>query len=140
MLPFPYKLIWKVKVLPRVSFFAWEASRECILTIDKLGRRGLILVNACYLCKQAEENCRHLLLQCLVVYQLGCMVYSWLGISWVCSGSIKDEIWAWEHLRDSCILADLIPITIMRTVWKVRNSIVFEGLDDTKGFDVLKDR
>lgn len=33
---FPHKQIWKVKIPPSVSFFAWEACRECILTIDKL--------------------------------------------------------------------------------------------------------
>lgn len=41
----PYRQIWKVKVPPQVSFFAWEASGECILTTDKLRMRGKVLVN-----------------------------------------------------------------------------------------------
>lgn len=45
---FPYKQIWKVHAPPRIVFFAWEAGRESILTIDKL-KRGRVMVNACYL-------------------------------------------------------------------------------------------
>lgn len=42
--------IWISKVSSRVALFAWEASRESILTIDKLMTRGHIMVNKCYLC------------------------------------------------------------------------------------------
>lgn len=46
----PARLIWKVKALPWVSFFAWEAFKKCILTLQKLIRRCRILVNYWYLC------------------------------------------------------------------------------------------
>lgn len=81
-------------VPPRVAFFAWEACWEKILTTDKLRARGLIIVNGCLLCLNAEESCNHLLLWCHIAYRLWCMIYSLLGIEWVVAGSVRDEIWA----------------------------------------------
>jgi hypothetical protein len=44
----PYKQIWKSKTPPRIAFFAWEATNECILTLDMLKRKGNVLVNRSY--------------------------------------------------------------------------------------------
>ena len=46
------------------AFFTWEAARGRILTRDKLQRRGIFLVNRCFLCQKAEESVDHLLLHC----------------------------------------------------------------------------
>lgn len=53
---FPFRQIWKGNAPPKVVFFAWEANKGCILTIDKLFRRGMIMVNGCYLCKGVAET------------------------------------------------------------------------------------
>lgn len=45
-----------------LGLFAWEACRECILTIDKLMIKGLMVVNKCDLCMNAAESCNHNLL------------------------------------------------------------------------------
>ena len=37
---FPWKSIWFVKVLKRVSFSLWTTARDGILTIDNLVKRG----------------------------------------------------------------------------------------------------
>ena len=47
---FPWNIIWRSWAPMRVSFFAWEASWNIILTTDQLKRRGWILPNRCYLC------------------------------------------------------------------------------------------
>lgn len=133
----PYKQIWKVKVPPWVSFFVWEASRECILTIDKLRRRDKVLVNAYYLCKRNEETCNHVLLWCPWVYKLWMMVFGWLGISCVMAGSVREELWAWKSISSRCNFADMILLTTIWTVWKKRNR-TFDGMDDVNGYDILK--
>lgn len=97
---FLHKQIWKLKIPPRVSFFTWEASQECILTVDKLKRRGLVIVNGCVLCLKDEESCNHLLLSCPVTFELWRVVYRTLGIDWVMAGTVRDELWAWVFLRD----------------------------------------
>ena len=40
VITFPKKSIWVDKVPTKVAFFAWEASWEKVLTLDKLQRRG----------------------------------------------------------------------------------------------------
>lgn len=52
------------------------------------------------------------------------------------AGSVREDLWAWENLRSRCMFADLIPLTILWTVWKERNERAFDGIDDVKGFDV----
>lgn len=90
---FLVKQIWNTKFPPRIVFFAWETARGCILTIDKLIKRGKILVNRCYLCKMTAEPCSHILLWCRFVYNLWRLVYCLLWINWVMAGSVKDELW-----------------------------------------------
>lgn len=95
---FPTLQIRKVKAVPKIAFFAWEADQECIIIIDKLIRRGHIMVNRCYLCKEVVESCNHLL-WCLVTYNIWNMVYSFLGINWVIGGAVKNEFWIWDGLE-----------------------------------------
>ena len=45
--PSPFADIWKLKVPPRVVAFAWFALSRCILTMDNLRKRKIILVNGC---------------------------------------------------------------------------------------------
>ena len=48
---FPSKIIWNSCVQPKLSFFAWEASWERVLTLDCLQKRGWALANRCFLCQ-----------------------------------------------------------------------------------------
>jgi hypothetical protein len=48
---FPWKSIWRSKAPSRVAFFAWMAARSKILTLDNLKRRGMVVVNRCWLCE-----------------------------------------------------------------------------------------
>ena len=64
---FPKKSIWVDKVPTKVAFFAWEATWEKVLTLDRLQRRGWHLPNRCFLCGCEEENVNHILLHCIVV-------------------------------------------------------------------------
>ena len=61
---FPWKSIWRSKAPPRVAFFAWTAAHGKILTLDNLRRRGMVVVNTCWLCESDEEPVDHLLLHC----------------------------------------------------------------------------
>lgn len=125
LLIFLVKQIWKTKAPPRITFFAWEASRECIPTIDKLMRRGKILVNCCFLCKLDAESCNHVLLWCPMVYSIQSMLYGLLGINWVIAGPVRDELWAWACLCKEKTYFLLISLSIF---WKERNTRAFGSL------------
>lgn len=89
---FSTKQIWKIQAPPRIALFAWEAGKECILTIDNLMRRERVMVKGCYLRKHGPASCNHILLCCSVTYNLWSMVYGLLGISWVMARSVKEKI------------------------------------------------
>ena len=42
---FPWKIIWKSRVPPRVAFFEWTAALGRILTIDNLQRRHVMVLH-----------------------------------------------------------------------------------------------
>lgn len=86
---FPFTQIWEVNSQPRITFFAWEVGRGSILTINKLIRRGKIMVKGCYLRKKAEETRDHILLQCSFVTEL---IRKFFGVYWIMAGSVKDEL------------------------------------------------
>ena len=53
---FPWKIIWRPKIPPRVAFFSWSAALGRILTTDNLWKRGINLIDWCVMCKQNREN------------------------------------------------------------------------------------
>ena len=69
-LVFPGKNIWVDMVPSKVAFFAWEATWEKILTLDRLQVHGWQLPNCCFLCGCEEENVNHILLHYTVVRTL----------------------------------------------------------------------
>ena len=94
--PFPWSIIWRSWAPMRVSFFAWEASWNRILTTDQLKRRGWILPNRCYLCKMEEETSDHLLLFCKKATLLWSLLFSLFDVQWVLHSSIKRNLIAWH--------------------------------------------
>ena len=79
-LVFPGKNIWVDMVPSKVAFFAWEATWEKILTLDRLQVRGWQLPNCCFLCGYEEENVNHILLHCTVVGALWEIIFALFGV------------------------------------------------------------
>jgi hypothetical protein len=96
---FPWKGIWKVKVPRRVSFFVWTASLGKILTLDNLRKRGLIVVEWCYMCKRSGESINHLLLHCEVARTLWSVIFSLFGVKWVMNERVLDLLACWKGQR-----------------------------------------
>lgn len=115
---FAAKMICRTKASPRVSFFAWQASKDRILTIDNLIKRGIVLTKKCFLCKNNAESSNHLLFWCPITYNLRTMVYGLLGICWVMVGSVKDELFAREIVCKKNKNFILILLTIFWVIWK----------------------
>ncbi|RVW40785.1 LINE-1 retrotransposable element ORF2 protein [Vitis vinifera] len=90
VITFLKKSIWVDKVPTKVAFFAWEASWEKVLTLDKLQRRGWQFPNKCFLCGCEEENVNHILLHCTVVRALWEIVLALFGANWVFPEKVKD--------------------------------------------------
>lgn len=91
---FPDKTIWKHSAPPKDCIFAWKGVKEKILILDNVIKTGKILVNRCFLCDNDAESCNHILLWCPFTANLWHMVYSLIGINWVMSSSVYNEIMA----------------------------------------------
>ena len=48
----------------KISFFTWDASWGKFLTLDKLPRTVVSLVDICYSCQQFEESVDRFLIHC----------------------------------------------------------------------------
>ena len=73
----------------RFGFFAWEASWGRILTLDRLRRRGVPLVNRCFMCKREEESIDHLFLHCVTAGYLWQLFFSLFGLQRVMHSSVR---------------------------------------------------
>jgi hypothetical protein len=135
---FPWKRIWRTKAPPRVAFFAWTAARSKIPTIDNLRRRGMIIVNRCWLCESAEETVDHLLLHCGVANALWNSIFSMIGVCWVMPRTVKEFFACWwpgGHAR-SAVVWKMVPLCLMWCVWMERNARCFE--DSTRSFEEIR--
>jgi hypothetical protein len=73
-LSFPWKSVWRSKAPTREAFFVWMVVHSKILTLDNLGRMGMVVVNRCWLCETEGESVDHLLLHCATVFCGKCFV------------------------------------------------------------------
>jgi hypothetical protein len=136
--PFPWKGIWRIKAPPRVAFFAWIAARSKILTIDNLRRRGIIVINRCWLCESDGETVDHLLLHCGVVNALWNVIFSRFGLCWVMLSSVKELFacwWSGGRSRSAAVWK-MAPLCLMWCIWRERNARCFE--DSSRTFEELK--
>jgi len=104
---FPWKSIWKVKVLPRMSFFVWTATLRKILTLDNLRKRNIIVMEWCYMCKISGESIDHLFLHYMVAIELWRTIMQMFGVEWVMPRSVKDMLGSWWGQKGN---RTLIPI------------------------------
>jgi hypothetical protein len=134
---FPWKDIWRTKAPPRVAFFVWTATRSKIPTIDNLHRRGMIVVNRCWLCESDGESVDHLLLHCKVANALWNIILSWFGLWWVMPGSVREALASWwlgGHSR-SAVVWKMAPLCLMWCIWRERNARCFD--DSSRSFEEL---
>ena len=84
------------RVPTKVAFFAWEATWEKVLTLDRLQKRGLQLPNCCFLCDCEKENVNHILIHCIVVRVLWDIVFVLVDVKWVFPETVKKVLISWR--------------------------------------------
>ena len=127
---FPCNIIWSLYVPTKVSFFAWEASWEKVLTQDQLKRRGWILANRCCLCCVEEETINHILVHCSKAKILWDLVFSLFGVNWVLPFTVRDTLLSWYVSFKNKKYRKVwwaVSLCLFWTVWKERNRIVFDN-------------
>jgi hypothetical protein len=127
---FPWKSIWRSKAPPRVAFFAWTAAHGKILTVDNLRRKGMVLVNRCWLCEADGESVDHLLLHCGTARALWNAFFTRFDLCWVMPRSVKELLASWcsSGRSRSAVVWKMVPLCIMWCVWSERNLRCFVDL------------
>jgi hypothetical protein len=125
---FPWKSVWRSKAPPRVAFFVWTAAHSKILTLDNLGRRGLVVVNRCWLCETEGESVDHLLLHCAAARGLWSAFFARFGLCWVMPRSVQEFLASWwtRGRSSSAIVWKMVPHCILWCIWRERNNRCFE--------------
>jgi hypothetical protein len=134
---FPWKGIWRTKAPPRVAFFAWTAAWGKILTMDNLRRRGMVVVNRCWLCESDGESVDHLLLHCGTARALWNAFFDRFGLCWVMPCSVKELLASWwsSDRSRSAVVWKMVPLCIMWCIWSERNNRCFE--DSSRSIEEL---
>ncbi|WMV33012.1 hypothetical protein MTR67_026397 [Solanum verrucosum] len=137
----PWKLIWRTKLPPKVVFFTWIALYEACLTQDNIKKRKIQFPNRCYMCKKEVETPRHLLLHCEVASELWSMFFCLSGINWTTPLTVKDAYESWSLWKvDKAIkkIWIMIPACIFWCIWLERNKRCFDG--ESTALGILKTR
>lgn len=125
--------IWKNLAPYRVQCFIWLVLHGRVKTADYLFSLGIIQNEEetfCKFCAAHIETLDHLFLHCVPVWLLWSNILSWWGVKWVTPSSTKDLLMWWKDWKLKKIkrkIWDVIPMAVIWTIWKLRNSRVFEN-------------
>ncbi|XP_058776307.1 uncharacterized protein LOC131650620 [Vicia villosa] len=126
------KVMWELKIPPKIKVFAWRFFIEKIPSKDELLKRGVtsILNKDCVFCGNHPEVISHLFFNCHVVKEIWKNMYGWLGIKEVLNGVnfldfgvIQDKVKNANHR----LKINIVWIAIIWCIWLMRNSIIFKG-------------
>ena len=129
-LDFPSRSIWNPIVPPKLGFFAWEASWGKVLTLDQLKRRGIPLVNRCFLCEENEETIDHLLIHCARAKMLWDLLLAITEDNWVFPRTVRQLLLAWQSAsvgKKRKRVWMTAPLCLFWTLRLERNRVVFEN-------------
>lgn len=140
----PANKIWSKLWPPKVSFFMWLASKQKVLTQDKLiKRKWRDWVNHCYLCINDAESSTHMLLHCSYASKVWNSFIQEFNIVWIISPSIDIALHCWPHTKiktRKALVINSIPGAIIWNLWKERNQRAFDNnsLDNNKLIERIK--
>ena len=93
---FPWQSIWQVCVPPRVAFFTWCVALGKTLAMDNLRKWGIVVMDYCFICKSHGESVTHLLLHCVVTWELCSLVFCLFGVHWAVPYSVIELLSCWK--------------------------------------------
>ena len=121
-----WKLIWALKVRPKINTFLWRAYSNVLPTRDNLHQKMIQVDPVCKLCCQKLETCAHLLWECPFAWNEWAMVK---GRVQKCSNEIQDFFNLFGMLVEKLTRKELEQwATISWAVWNARNKVYFEKI------------
>lgn len=134
ILSFTWRLVWQLKVPPRVAFFSWSALLGMILTTDDFRKRCIIGLDLYYMCKRCKESVDHLLLHFPIAFELWSLVFCMFGLDWVMPHKVFELFESWQGKfgqHHNIDFRRLVPHYLMWCIWSERNARCFEGCEQS---------
>jgi hypothetical protein len=130
------RIIWKAKIPEKVKIFIWLVTKNRILTIENLKKRGWVGRDSCSLCNEAEETNFHILITCPFTQSLWQKILSKLNISEPPT-SVEDSWLGWREkifpIRNR-VGTDICVGALWWCIWKERNQRIFQSLSKCPDF------
>ena len=105
-----------------------------ILNIDNLWKRQFVVLEWCCMCKGCGESVDHLLLHCLIAFEIWSMIFCLFGICWVMLQRVADllDCWSCNFRRHRNIVVWRIVLhCLMWCIWREQNLRSFEDREQS---------
>ncbi|KAH1213353.1 putative ribonuclease H protein [Glycine max] len=125
------RLMWKLKIPPRAAAFSWKIFKDRLPTKANLRRRQVCLPSySCPLCDGEEESAGHIMFACSRTRSLWWEALRWADRVGPFPTDPKDhfiQFSSWSSNRCIDNRWAVLWIAISMTIWKHRNSMVFNN-------------
>eukprot|EP00253_Pinus_taeda_P022541 PITA_22541 len=126
-----WRIVWERNWWPKVSIFIWLASKNKILTWDRIQKKGFIGPSRCCLCNSEGETRNHLLINCPFAKTLWINTKRSFGKPENAPREFNEVVFQWNKEVFQCKVVrrawDLISGFILWMIWKERNRKIFQN-------------
>eukprot|EP00253_Pinus_taeda_P031278 PITA_31278 len=126
-----WKTIWEANWWLKVTIFIWLATKNKILTWDRIQKKGFNGPSRCYLCNNDTETRDHLLVRCPYTEKLWLLAKRLFKKPGTNSREFNDLIFNWSKETFGCRVIqrawNLISPFILWMIWKERNRRIFQN-------------
>lgn len=92
-----WKNLWRLRVIPRVKHFLWQACTNSLPTKDNLFQRGMYVDPVCALCGEGMESLFHLFLECRTIKKIWFLSPLRMDDNISYMGSFANFLWCSMH-------------------------------------------
>ncbi|KAL8552289.1 hypothetical protein ACS0TY_001111 [Phlomoides rotata] len=127
-----FKKLWRSWATRKAITTSWKVLKQKMATTDNLIRRGVHINDedkTCQLCKEKEENIRHLFFECKVSYIIWSNIINWLGIDLVLHINPSTHFLTFAECLgrgERIKVATTLWTGIVWSIWNLRNEVIFK--------------
>ncbi|XP_058761309.1 uncharacterized protein LOC131634688 [Vicia villosa] len=126
------KVMWDLKLPPKIKVFTWRLFIDRLPTRDNLLKRGVtsVVCPNCVMCGSSLESSSHIFFFCQEVKAVWNYVFTWLGIAEEIS---VEDFLRFEVIQEKAlgskrrIAINFVWIATLWCIWLMRNDMIFKG-------------
>ena len=127
---FPWRLVWQLKVPPRVAFFSWSTSLVEFLQLITFAKGALLFLIGVTCVRGVRSRWIIFCFITPIAFEMWSLVLCLFGLHWVIPQKVIDLFESWQGKFGQHRNIDfwrLVLHCFMRCIWSERNARCFEG-------------